>query len=292
MSSRATWHSPTRKLREGSSTATFTQVGNEGEDATSLISWVEPSLTQQRLLSIVRPRTSICNSKAQICKEGFKCHASAASNISNASKVQCNVCTAWVLLWLTVNIRHAAKMIRLQHPNDNGFWRNTLRQVLASHPVPSASSQGLEVGTHVIKQLCSESTHHEKKVRWYRTPFPLFSLHNPKMAIIWTQHVQKTGKSPWLLLHRNTQHWHPRALPPLHSFDTPDALRSRSPKWPSHLALVRMHKENANQKKQKTCATWAVEFRKLLIYLFGKWNHVAHMTSNKIATLCHKSKYN
>ena len=139
MSSRATWHSPTRKLREGSSTATFTQVGSEGEDATSLISWVEPSLTQQRLLSIVRPRTSIYNSKAQICKQGFRCHASAASNICNASKVQCNVCTAWVLLWLTVNIRHAAKMIRPRHPNDNGFWRNTLRQV-----VPSASSQGLE----------------------------------------------------------------------------------------------------------------------------------------------------
>ena len=161
MSSRATWHSPTRKLREGSSTATFTQdsaegqcnteirggselVGNVGEDATSLISWVEPSLTQQRLLAIVRPRTSICNLHAQIYKQGFKCHSSAASNISNASKVQCNVCTAWVLLWLTVNIRHAAKMIRLQLPNDNGFWRNTLRQFLASHPVPSASSQGLE----------------------------------------------------------------------------------------------------------------------------------------------------
>ena len=42
--------------------------------------------------------------------------------------------------------------------------------------------------------------------------------------------------------------------------------------------------------EKKTCATCAVEFRKHLMYLFWKWNHVAHMTWNRIATLCHKSK--
>ncbi len=82
-------------------------VGNVGEDASSLISWSESSLIQQRLLAIVRSsRSSICNSHAQIYRQGFSWDSSAASN---ASKVQCNVCTAWVLLWLTCRyICHAA----------------------------------------------------------------------------------------------------------------------------------------------------------------------------------------
>lgn len=158
MSSRATWHSPTRKLREGSSTATFTQDSAEGQ-CNTWWKWAvgeggRCNISDLMSLAIFDTAASSCNCKAiknfncnsyaQIYKQLFRCHASAASNICNASKVQCNACTAWVLLWLTVNIRHAAKMIRLQHPNDYSLWRKHPSSILGIPSSPICKFSALE----------------------------------------------------------------------------------------------------------------------------------------------------
>lgn len=150
------------------------------------------------------------------------------------------------------------------------------------HPIQSHLQEShLQVprGWNPCKWLCSESTHRE------HTP-SLFSLgNNMNTARAKDRKITLASLAPKHSALASTrvttaaQLWYSGCTP------KPKPKMTKSPcLGPDSLGKCKSGKTN--------CATCAVEFRKLLIYFFLKWNHVAHMTSNKIATLCHKSKHN